>query len=98
MAIAELGDRPQPLFAKGEPVNLHLTFGFQKPPSAKKSRTHPCVKPDLDKLQRAVLDSLTGVMYEDDAQVVAIQAFKEYAKQDCLVVIARRAELPPEGW
>jgi hypothetical protein len=37
-------------------------------------------------------------MYEDDAQVVAIQAFKEYAKQDCLVVIARRAELPPEGW
>ena len=34
--------------------------------------------PDLDKLIRAVLDGLTGVAYEDDGQVVQIEAQKLY--------------------
>lgn len=33
-------------------------------------------RPDLDKLQRAVLDALTGVVYVDDSQVVMIEASK----------------------
>ena len=32
--------------------------------------------PDIDKLCRAVLDALTGVMYADDRQVVALSARK----------------------
>jgi crossover junction endodeoxyribonuclease RusA len=90
MALSKLGDRAQPLFVKGEPVKLYLKFAFQRPASAKK-RTHPCVKPDLDKLQRAVLDALTGVMYDDDAQVVEIDASKRYASQDCLLVVVTAA-------
>jgi hypothetical protein len=30
-----------------------------------KSRTEPWVKPDLDKLERSILDSLTGVVYDE---------------------------------
>jgi Holliday junction resolvase RusA-like endonuclease len=37
------------------------------------------VKPDLDKLGRALLDSLTGIVYRDDAQVVRLVSAKRYA-------------------
>lgn len=37
------------------------------------------VRPDLDKLVRALLDALTGVVWRDDAQVVSLRAGKEYA-------------------
>lgn len=38
--------------------------------------TAPIVKPDGDKLMRAVLDALTGVAFRDDAQVV-LQALEK---------------------
>lgn len=34
---------------------------------------------DLDKLERALLDALTGIVYVDDSQVVSINASKRYA-------------------
>jgi crossover junction endodeoxyribonuclease RusA len=39
---------------------------------------HPAGKPDLDKLIRAVLDALTGLVWRDDSQVVHIEAWKLY--------------------
>lgn len=94
MAIAELGDRPQPLFGKHEPVAVSVIFCFQRPPSAKK-RKFPVVKPDLDKLVRGVYDSLTGIAFYDDAQVVQSTQDKRYATCDCVIVEVRRAdELP----
>jgi crossover junction endodeoxyribonuclease RusA len=44
------------------------------------TRDEPNVRPDLDKLTRAILDALTGVAYTDDAQVTRINVSKEYAK------------------
>lgn len=38
----------------------------------------PIVKPDVLKLARAVEDALTGVLYEDDAQIVREVLTKEY--------------------
>jgi Holliday junction resolvase RusA-like endonuclease len=32
----------------------------------------------VDKLCRAVLDALTGILYHDDAQVVSLNASKRY--------------------
>ena len=37
------------------------------------------VKPDVDKLTRAVLDGMTGVIAEDDAQIVSAPPAKLYA-------------------
>ncbi len=59
-------------------VKVELDFIMLKPKSAK--RAFPSVTPDLDKLIRAVLDGLTGVAYEDDSQVILIQASKTYGE------------------
>ena len=52
------------------PVRLTTWFVFARPKSAPKRRIFPTVKPDLDKLKRAVMDALKGIIYIDDAQVV----------------------------
>lgn len=91
MAIAELGDRPQPLFGKHEPVAVSVIFCFQRPPSAKK-RKFPVVKPDLDKVTRGVYDALTGIAFHDDAQIVQSNQDKRYATCDCVIVEVRRVE------
>lgn len=67
------------LFAeKHVPVSLDMKFFFAKPPSVSKKRTAMVVKPDLSKLVRSTEDSLTGVIYCDDAQIVRMAVSKEY--------------------
>lgn len=39
---------------------------------------YPAKVPDVDKLARAVLDSLTGIAWVDDAQVVSLSAHKRF--------------------
>lgn len=59
-------------------IKVEIDFIFNRPKSAQ--RAFPTVAPDLDKLIRAVLDGLTGVAYEDDSQVILIQATKTYGQ------------------
>lgn len=61
-------------------VELTMTFAFVRPKSGEgKKRPSPSVKPDAEKLQRAVQDALklAGVI-RDDGQIVAWQGLKEY--------------------
>lgn len=68
-------------------VAISILFTFMRPKSAK-GRERPTVKPDLDKLIRAVLDALTGVVFEDDSQVTHIMASKEYGEvESCTIEI-----------
>lgn len=60
------------------PVAVTLRFQLPKPKSAPKKRKHPALRPDLDKLVRAALDSMTGICIKDDALVVEITATKVY--------------------
>jgi Holliday junction resolvase RusA-like endonuclease len=61
------------------PIRISAVFAFNRPKSIKPAeRPHPTVKPDLDKLIRAVLDALTGVLFRDDAQVIQFGASKVY--------------------
>lgn len=60
-------------------VTLSLTFHMQRPKTVKRDEPH--VRPDLDKLVRAVMDGLTGVAYEDDQQVCQLHATKRYGDQ-----------------
>lgn len=70
-----------------EGVSVYLDFRFDRPKSVSVAkRPRMTVKPDLDKLCRAVLDSLTwngetGVL-KDDSRVVAITANKTYVTPD----------------
>lgn len=69
------------------PVELFLRYFLPRPKSHfKKDGTvrsaapsRPTTKPDVDKMERIVLDALTGIVYLDDAQVVAVHHSKHYA-------------------
>jgi len=65
-------------------VRVDIWFGFQRPKSRKKDR-HKTTKPDLDKLERAVLDALTGICYQDDSQVTVLHAEKFYGDAESLI-------------
>ena len=52
---------------------------------AKKKR--PTVKPDLDNLDKAVMDALNKVAYKDDSQIVAKVSKKHYAEVPTVKVI-----------
>lgn len=68
----------RPMAAKHVPVSIILDLYFERPASIPKKRTRIVVKPDLDKICRSTLDSLTGILFADDAQVVEISARKHY--------------------
>lgn len=51
------------------PVAVSLGFEMARPPSAPKYRLFPTTTPDLDKLERTVLDELSGVVILDDRQI-----------------------------
>ena len=59
-----------------EDVTLHLTFTLPRGKTVE--REFPTVRPDLDKLIRAVGDSLTGIAYIDDSQITVLIANKRY--------------------
>jgi crossover junction endodeoxyribonuclease RusA len=62
------------------PVRVQLTFTMPKPATApKRRRSWPATKPDVDKLTRAIFDSLqdAGIIRED-SRVVHVSAEKVY--------------------
>ena len=80
-----------------KPILVSVTFIFARPKGH--FRTNGELKPkapshctarigDVDKLSRALLDSCTGVSFEDDAQVIALNAQKRYARneQPCAII------------
>ncbi|WP_427870578.1 RusA family crossover junction endodeoxyribonuclease [Leucobacter luti] len=69
-----------------------LEFTFERPKSVKRAMPH--VAPDLDKLQRSVLDALTTAgVWKDDAQVTTISARKIYGPNPgALVSVYREKE------
>jgi len=87
-AAAELVE--QTGFAKliHQAIAVRVTFRLPRPkghygrrgllPSAP---PYPNVLPDLDKLARAILDALTGIVWRDDAQVVRLAVEKVYAEE-----------------
>lgn len=64
---------------RGTPVWCTFTFRLPRPKSLPKRVLRPVSKPDLDKLARACLDAMTGVLYADDSQVVSLHVQKEYS-------------------
>lgn len=59
-------------------LTVALLFVLPRPKDLPKRVVHHQKKPDLDKLQRAVLDALTGVVWVDDNQVADLVGRKRY--------------------
>ena len=81
-----------PLCARPCAVEVTVIWTLAKPKSAPKRVIHPTKKPDTDKLLRAVLDSLTGVAYEDDSQVVRVTAEKQSGEPERTEITVRRVQ------
>ena len=63
------------------PIMVTMIFYLERPNSRRIDTWVPTT-PDLDNLEKAVLDALNGVAYEDDRYVVAKNAQKKYVRRD----------------
>jgi crossover junction endodeoxyribonuclease RusA len=83
-----------------EPVRLELVFTLARPKGhygtgrnagrlRRSAPAAPITKPDIDKLARAVLDALTGIVFRDDAQVVELEIVKRYGAPALEVWLSR---------
>lgn len=41
---------------------------------------YPTTKPDIDNILKGLMDALKGIVWRDDAQVISVEASKEYAE------------------
>lgn len=62
------------------PIAAKMAFTFPRPKSRPRDFYHTA-KQDLDKLERAVLDALTGIVWVDDGQVARVEKAK-YLQDD----------------
>lgn len=68
-------------------INVKVYIGIQKAGSKLTRRKkqdgiiRPTVKPDTDNYYKAVSDALTGILWEDDNQIVEIHVGKWYSDQ-----------------
>lgn len=60
-------------------VELTIEFYMARPQSTPKRVKYPIRKPDGDKLLRTVLDSMTGIIFTDDARVYKFSVVKLFA-------------------
>ena len=66
-------------FESDQALVVFIEFYLERPKTVK--RLWPAVKPDLDKLVRAVFDGVTdGHAWHDDSQVVGVYASKYYGQ------------------
>jgi Holliday junction resolvase RusA-like endonuclease len=86
------------MFGKHVPVMAEFKFFFSKPVSVGKKRNAHVVRPDVDKLMRATMDALKGIIYLDDSQVCDAHGTKEYGLPERVeVVISGKVTETPQS-
>jgi Holliday junction resolvase RusA-like endonuclease len=78
VAQAAATARPQTLY--DGPCNVRAVFYFLRPKSHSKRQREGIYRdsaPDLDKLLRAIGDSMTGVIYDDDRRIVSFDGCRK---------------------
>lgn len=82
------------------PIVLDLIFDRPRPKGHSGARglkpsapAHPTTRPDTLKLARAVEDALTGVLWQDDAQIVEHRLRKRYGAVFCVTVLVEVVEV-----
>lgn len=80
-------------------VDIETVYGIQKS-ATKAERMRRLIgdeiamkKPDIDNVEKIVLDALNGVAYEDDTQIVSVRSIKgRYEEEPRLIVRVREME------
>lgn len=70
------------------PLYIEIVAVMSVPSSYSKKRKkecfsweeHPCKKPDIDNIFKAVTDALSGMAYKDDKQITDVLMFKRYVQ------------------
>lgn len=73
-------DRQSIPFPRPKAVSLFAVFRMRRPQRPK--APWPIVAPDLQHLVRAIEDAMSGILYDDDSQIVRLDVRKEYVKVD----------------
>lgn len=89
IAMACKAQRFIAFYDKGEPIGMAMTFYFARPANHFNAKgdlkdlapKYKTTTPDSDKLIRATLDSLTGIAWWGDQQVVDIECSKRYCDE-----------------
>jgi Holliday junction resolvase RusA-like endonuclease len=75
------------------PVGVEFTFYMRRPKSHTKAQRmidYHTTKPDLDNLEKAIMDAMNGLVYKDDSQVCKKTSEKKYGSE---VEIGVRVEI-----
>jgi Holliday junction resolvase RusA-like endonuclease len=64
-----------------QPLSISITFYFIKPQSTRKNVNEKITKPDLDNLQKLVLDAMQGIVYHNDANIVKLYSYKTFGEK-----------------
>jgi Holliday junction resolvase RusA-like endonuclease len=88
------------------PLGLRAAFVMPRPQRLTKKRgpNDRCwcpTRPDLDNLEKALKDALTGILWRDDAQVADVSKWKVYssaAEQPCVEVEIRSLDGRTAPW
>ena len=89
------GNQP---FEKPLQVKIIAYYEIPKSTSKKKrqqmleNKIFPTVKPDTDNIAKSILDSLNGITYLDDKQVVKLEVQKYYSQVPSVAVIIKELE------
>lgn len=68
-------------------VKIQIYFGIQ---DKKKWGEYKNTRPDIDNFLKSILDSLNGLAWEDDGQIVKITAEKYYSRVDYTKVFYKK--------
>ena len=79
------------------PVAAYIYITVPIPQSYSKKRKaacldgfeRPCKKPDIDNIIKAFLDSMNGIVYDDDTQVVSLHSIKRYGSVGVVEVLVK---------
>lgn len=98
-----IADGAQPFTSGGlfvGPVSVAIVFRLKRPASLPRRVLHHLTVPDVDKLARACLDALEGVLFDNDRAVVELRARKVYAPlaapPGCDITVAQAAPPDPQ--
>lgn len=76
------------------PINLEINFSLPIPKSYTKKKRFEClsggsnhfIKPDLDNLEKSVMDAAEGVLYHNDSQICSKISSKKWSEKPLILL------------